>query len=302
MKRILCLALTLALASSAQAWPFGPKGDSNAEKKANIRKQRDEMLAQLYAANPDMKKILKKAAGYATFKQVNVNLLLLATANGYGVVVDNKARKETFMRMGSLGGGVGAGVKDVRVIFVFHDAKVMKQFIEEGWQFGGQADAAAKYQDTGVSAEQNVKGNVSFHDGTVSAGSSTDVRGRHREERCHQRRPRHARRHGDLPVHRKRRRPPGNGFGHQVLAGFQVEPIEPLTVIETHDNIRTLTMKPILSYCSRPAARPLSCCSRLCASLQRQPDLPPSPTTPAPTSRCCAPTSTRAKSAPSTRS
>jgi lipid-binding SYLF domain-containing protein len=175
MKRILYLALSLALASSAQAWPFGPKGDSNAEKKANIRKQRDEMLTQLYTTNPDMAKVLKKATGYATFKQVNVNLLLLATANGYGVVVDNKTHKETFMRMGSLGGGIGAGLKDVRVIFVFHEAKVMKQFIEEGWQFGGQADAAAKYQNTGASAEQNVKGNVSFTDGAVSGGSSTSV-------------------------------------------------------------------------------------------------------------------------------
>jgi lipid-binding SYLF domain-containing protein len=176
-KRFLCVATACLLAAiSAQAWPFGPKGDSNAEKKANIRKQRDEMLAQLYAANPDMKKVLKKATGYATFKQVNVNLLLLATGNGYGVVVDNKTKKETFMRMGSLGGGIGAGVKDVRAIFVFHDAKVMKTFVEEGWQFGGQADAAAKYENTGASAEQNVKGNVSFHEGTVAAGSSTDLR------------------------------------------------------------------------------------------------------------------------------
>lgn len=52
----------------------------------------------------------------------------------------------------------------------------MKQFIEQGWEFGGQADAAAKYRDAGVSAEQNVKGNVNFAEGTVAAGSSTDVR------------------------------------------------------------------------------------------------------------------------------
>lgn len=67
------------LATSAQAFLFGPKGDSNAEKQSNIRQQRDEMLAQLYAANPEMKQVLKKAVGYATFKQVNVNLLLLVT-------------------------------------------------------------------------------------------------------------------------------------------------------------------------------------------------------------------------------
>jgi lipid-binding SYLF domain-containing protein len=173
--RLALLAGALFWAAESPAGLFGPKGDSNAEKKAGIRKQRDEMLTQLYAANPDMKKALKKAAGYATFKQVNVNLLLLATGNGYGVVVDNRTRKEIFMRMGSLGGGIGAGVKDVRVIFVFHDAKVMKQFIEEGWQFGGQADAAAKHEDAGVTAEQNVKGNVNFTDGTVSVGSSTAV-------------------------------------------------------------------------------------------------------------------------------
>ena len=176
LNHILALAVMLAFVVPAHASLFGPKGDSNAEKKATIRKERDEMLAQLYTAKPNLKKVLKKSAAYATFKQVNVNLLLLATGNGYGVVMDNQTKKETFMRMGSLGGGIGAGVKDVRVVFVFHDPKVMKRFIEEGWQFGGQADAAAKYENTGVSAEQNVKGNVSFTDGTVSAGSSTDMR------------------------------------------------------------------------------------------------------------------------------
>lgn len=167
--------LVLMLAANLQAFLFGPKGSSVEEKKANVRKQRDELLQKLYASKPEMKKVIKKSAGYATFSQVNINLLLLATANGYGMVVDNKTRKETFMRMGSLGGGIGAGVKDVRVIFVFHDPKIMKQFVEEGWQFGGQADAAAKYKTTGVSAEQNVKGGVSFAEGTVAGSSSTSV-------------------------------------------------------------------------------------------------------------------------------
>jgi lipid-binding SYLF domain-containing protein len=78
--------------------------------------------------------------------------------------------------MASLGGGVAAGVKDVRVIFIFPDPQVMRRFVAEGWQFGGEADAAAKYQDAGISAEPNARGNMSFHDGTVAAGSSTDLR------------------------------------------------------------------------------------------------------------------------------
>jgi len=171
----LLLVSLLLCAPTTQAGIFGPKGDNSDEKKANVRKQRDEMLADVYATKPELKETIRKAAGYATFKNVNVNLLLLATANGYGLVVDNKTGRETFMRMASLGGGVGAGLKDVRVVFIFHDPALMKQFVDEGWQFGGQADAAAKYKDTGVTGEENVKGNVSVKQGNLAMGSSTDV-------------------------------------------------------------------------------------------------------------------------------
>jgi lipid-binding SYLF domain-containing protein len=36
------------------------------------------------------------------------------------------------------------GVKDFRVVFIFKNKRVLKDFIEKGWEFGGQADAAAK--------------------------------------------------------------------------------------------------------------------------------------------------------------
>jgi hypothetical protein len=172
---VLLPALLAALAADSHAGLFGPKGDDVKEKQATVRKQRDEMLAELYASNPALKDTLKKAVGYATFNQKDLNLFLLASGNGYGVLVD-KAGKETFMRMASLGGGLGIGVKDIRVIFIFRDEKVMKQFVDQGWQFGAKADASAKHDDVGVAAEQNVKGSVDFRDGTVAAGSSTDIR------------------------------------------------------------------------------------------------------------------------------
>jgi len=166
------LVLTALTIQSAAGGLFGPSGDDSEEKKTNVRKQRDEMLADLYSSNPALKDTLAKAVGYATFKNVNVNLLLLSTANGYGMAVDNKSGKETFMRMASLGGGIGAGVKDVRVVFIFTDAKVMQQFIDSGWQFGGQADADAKYKSTGVSANENVKANVGSEGGAGTSSSA----------------------------------------------------------------------------------------------------------------------------------
>jgi len=150
-KRILMTLMAAALAMPAIAGLFSAKGDSADEKRATVRKQRDDILAKLYAAHPETKEKIQKAAGYGTFNNKNMNLFLLSTGHGYGMVVD-KSGKETFMAMGSLGGGLGIGAKDLSVVFIFKNADVMKQFIESGWQFGGEADATAKAGDKGAAA------------------------------------------------------------------------------------------------------------------------------------------------------
>ncbi len=155
---------------------FRPKGDNPEEQRQVVLKQREEMLAELYKTKPELKDRIQKAAGYGTFKQTDVNLFMLASGRGYGVVRDNKTGKDTFMCVASLGTGIGLGVKDLRVIFIFNEGKVMQQFVEQGWQFGGKGDASAKYKDTGISAEGGAKANVDFKDGTVASGVTADSR------------------------------------------------------------------------------------------------------------------------------
>jgi len=150
-KRILIVSLAAVLALPAAAGLFSAKGKSAEEKRAAVRKDRDEILAKLYATNPEAKEKIQKAAGYGTFNNKNMNLFLLSSGHGYGVVVD-KSGKETFMSMGSLGGGVGIGAKDLSVVFIFKNEDVMKKFVESGWQFGGEADATAKAGDKGAAA------------------------------------------------------------------------------------------------------------------------------------------------------
>ena len=179
MKNTSSIWLSLALAIgplTSHAGLFSPKGDSPEEKRQVVIKQRDEMLAELYKTKPELKDRIPKAAGYATFKQTEMHLFLLASGRGYGVVRDNQTGKDTFMCVASLGTGFGMGVKDLRIIFVFNDAKVMRQFVEQGWQFGGKGDASAKYKDTGFSAEGGAKANVDFKDGTVASGVTSDTR------------------------------------------------------------------------------------------------------------------------------
>jgi lipid-binding SYLF domain-containing protein len=166
----------LILASVSVAGVFGAKGDDVAQKQVAVRADRDEMLAELYDGRPELRDRLPKAAGYATFSMKDVNVVLLETAHGHGLLIDNATGKETFMRVASLGGGIGMGVKDIRVVFIFRDAEVMHQFVEQGWQFGASADASAKYEDTGVAAEQDVKSVVDVDGAKATTAVSTDVR------------------------------------------------------------------------------------------------------------------------------
>ena len=172
----LCFGLVAGLlCSDSGAQIFSPRGKDVEEKQGKVRKQRDEILAELYRTNANMTEKVENAAGYATFKTKDINLLLVASGSGYGVITD-KAGNETFMRVASLGAGLGMGVQDLRVIFIFNDAAFMHTFIDQGWQFGGKADASAKYQDAGAAASQNVKATPDFREGAVATSASADVR------------------------------------------------------------------------------------------------------------------------------
>ena len=119
------------------------------ERRDKLREMREAVLADLYKEKPELKAKIKKAAGYAVFSNVGVNLILASFAGGHGVVVDKKGH-ETFMKMGSAGIGLGLGVKDFRGVFIFYDQAKLDKFIDKGWDFSGQADAAAKSDTKGA--------------------------------------------------------------------------------------------------------------------------------------------------------
>jgi len=137
------LAVMLLVTSSAIA------GDTPDQKKDKTRKMADQTLQDLYKLQPTAQGAISKAAGYAVFNNMGTNLLLLSTARGAGIAVNSSNKQETFMKMISAGGGLGIGVKDYRVIFVFENAKAFDTFLNSGWSGSAQADAAAKAGDKG---------------------------------------------------------------------------------------------------------------------------------------------------------
>jgi len=143
MTRILSFTLVLLLLGSPA---FADKSD---KKRAKIQETRVAVLEQLYQEQPSTRREIKNAEGYAVFSNVGVNIIFVSAGGGSGVVHDNKSGKDTYMKMASAGVGIGLGVKDFRGIFVFHTRKALDTFINSGWDFAGQADAAAKSGDKG---------------------------------------------------------------------------------------------------------------------------------------------------------
>jgi lipid-binding SYLF domain-containing protein len=127
--------------------------ENPAQKRAEIRKMRNETLTMLYKRQPKSKARIAKAYGYAVFSNVGVNIILLSVAGGRGVAHENKSGKDVYMKMLSGGVGPGLGVKDFRGIFVFENQRVFDRFVRNGWEGGAQANAVAKLDGKGGDAE-----------------------------------------------------------------------------------------------------------------------------------------------------
>ena len=154
--------------------------------RADIKKASASTLSALYKTVPSSKKIVESSAGYATFSNFGMKILVAGSGSGKGVAVNKKSGKETFMKMVEVQAGLGFGVKKFRVVWVFASEDALNKFINSGWETGGQATAGAKaggkgdayqgaiqvspgvwiYQltDTGVAVELTAKGTKYYKD------------------------------------------------------------------------------------------------------------------------------------------
>ncbi len=196
------LCLTAPLAGAAEfSWdPLKdvesvlPEGVPNEGKIIQARHQVREMaqdaLASLYEIQPGARRAIERSAGYAVFSTFGVKLFFAGGTTGKGMVVNKRTGRQTFMQMAQVQGGLGFGVNKNRLIFVFANEQALSSFINQGWEFGAQANVSAMaggqggmftgaaavapgvylYQltDTGLSATLTVSGTKFFKDGDLN--------------------------------------------------------------------------------------------------------------------------------------
>ncbi len=160
------------------------------QQRADIQKMANETLERLYKTQPAAQKAIKNAAGYAVFSNFGMKIFFAGGGSGKGLAVDNKTGKNTFMKLIEVQAGLGMGIKKFRLIWVFENRSDLDSFINSGWEFGGQATAAAQtsgeggafagamsvkpgiwlYQltDDGLALELTAKGTKYYKDGNLN--------------------------------------------------------------------------------------------------------------------------------------
>lgn len=131
---------------------LGPMRGTVEEKRAAIDEMKNQALQDLYLQNLSAEEDIRRSAGYAVFSNVNALALFVGGGGGYGVAVYQDTGRKVYMKMAQVGVGLGLGVQDIRVIFVFHTTAALDRFVYQGWDFGAQADAAARSEGKGGSA------------------------------------------------------------------------------------------------------------------------------------------------------
>jgi lipid-binding SYLF domain-containing protein len=139
-----------------------PKGVTKKEQTDYVLEMKNKTLSRLYKSKPGTEDMVKNAAGYGVFSNIGSYLLYVSAGSGYGIVIDNATGKKTYMKMAQVGVGLGLGVKDFKLVFIFRNKKAMNDFVEKGWEFGGQADAAAKSGEKGkaVGGEMYIESDI----------------------------------------------------------------------------------------------------------------------------------------------
>ena len=139
------------LVACAIAAPAAAQDDeaSLVQKRQRVREMAREALAALYELQPAARFVVDHAAGYAVFNTFGLKIFFAGGTTGSGVVVNHRTHRDTFMKMVKVQAGLGFGASKDRLIFVFETANALRDFVNQGWDFGGGTSVSAMVAQQG---------------------------------------------------------------------------------------------------------------------------------------------------------
>ncbi len=182
----LVISVTACTSNIRESAPGEDRSVAVGEARDSVRAMARETLGELYRRQPSAQTAVEKAYGHAVFSNFGMKILVAGGGKGEGLAVSRAAREEIFMRMAEIQAGLGFGIKKFRLVWVFQTQEAFDNFVNSGFEFGGQATLSAQmggqgaalagaasvspgvwvYQitDDGLAAELTVKGTRYYRD------------------------------------------------------------------------------------------------------------------------------------------
>ncbi|MCR5652242.1 lipid-binding SYLF domain-containing protein [Schwartzia sp. (in: firmicutes)] len=151
--KILCLVCVMMVLCAGTVM-----AKSVEEKRTETREKAKEVLAELYEQQPNARYEVENSSAYAVFFNTGIKIGILGSAHGRGIAINNETDEECFMNMKELSAGLGLGVKEYSLVFIFEDQDVWNHFTSGDWTCGGgSASAGATDGESGGGIEGAVK-------------------------------------------------------------------------------------------------------------------------------------------------
>jgi lipid-binding SYLF domain-containing protein len=138
--RMLAAALLAAMAFAAAPVQAADK----AQQQADIRKVSQDILSELIRVQPSAQGAVDRAAGFAVFSTAGLKIFVAGGGMGTGMAVNNQTKQVVFMKMAEVQAGLGMGFSKLKQVWVFDTQTAFNNFVNSGWEFGGQATLNAQ--------------------------------------------------------------------------------------------------------------------------------------------------------------
>jgi lipid-binding SYLF domain-containing protein len=151
-------AATQALEESKDAADKSEVAETT-ESRTDIDAMAMSAIQELVRTDDDARILYEQSKGYAVFKATKAGLVVTG-GGGSGVAVNQGSGERTYMRMGSAGVGVGAGVQNYRLVVLFETEAALDKFVDGSWDAATSAQAAAG--KSGVNVASSFVDNVAI--------------------------------------------------------------------------------------------------------------------------------------------
>jgi lipid-binding SYLF domain-containing protein len=111
-------------------------------KQAKIDETAKESLDEVFKESEAAKELYDNSYGWAAFDNLKI-AWGFSGGGGNGVAVNKKSGARTYMKMGTVGVGLGLGAQKYQVVFLFQDQQTFSNFVDKGWQADATAQATA---------------------------------------------------------------------------------------------------------------------------------------------------------------